>query len=340
MSSQERGTIHATFVREALVAASKRAVDTNVLLRKAGTAPALLVTPGARVTPQMYGSLWKLIAEELDDEFLGLDSHGMRCGSYALLCDAVITSTALAHVLSRTVRFLNMVLDDFRATFELTDEHDEIRLEDRSATPRLFSSGTYPLIIHGLGSWLTKRRLPILRTSFQAPVPPEFNEYLTLFGPHLTFDADVTALAYDASLMQLPVKQTPSALKLFLQDAPTSFLLKYKDNRSASAVVRRLISKSAPAAWPRFDDLTAQLGVSPATLRRRLENEGRPYQAVKDELRRDMAMHLLETGSLSVAEVACCVGFTETSAFHRAFRKWTGLAPGEFRQNSRSGFRT
>ncbi|MDB0329425.1 AraC family transcriptional regulator, partial [Acinetobacter baumannii] len=63
-------------------------------------------------------------------------------------------------------------------------------------------------------------------------------------------------------------------------------------------------------------------------LRRRLAAEGKSYQGVKDALRRDAAIHLLLNPELTLEDVAQQVGFSETSTFHRAFKKWTGVTPG------------
>jgi len=75
--------------------------------------------------------------------------------------------------------------------------------------------------------------------------------------------------------------------------------------------------------------------MTPATARRRLYEEGTSYQAIKDELRRDQAIAYLTHSDRSVLEVALELGFSERSAFHRAFRKWTGVSPGQFRRNQR-----
>jgi AraC-like DNA-binding protein len=72
--------------------------------------------------------------------------------------------------------------------------------------------------------------------------------------------------------------------------------------------------------------------VAPTTLRRRLDAEGSSYQGIKDQLRRDAAIHRLCGSRLSVADIAVSLGFEETSAFHRAFKRWTGVRPGEYRR--------
>ena len=83
---------------------------------------------------------------------------------------------------------------------------------------------------------------------------------------------------------------------------------------------------------PTLNDVAAMLYLSPQTLRRRLATEGKSYQGVKDALRRDAAIHLLLRHDLTLEDVAQQVGFSETSTFHRAFKKWTGVTPGLYRQ--------
>jgi AraC-like DNA-binding protein len=69
-----------------------------------------------------------------------------------------------------------------------------------------------------------------------------------------------------------------------------------------------------------------------ATVRRRLQEEGESYQSIKDQLRRDLAISYLSDSGRSVVDIALELGFAEPSAFHRAFKKWTGASPGEFRR--------
>jgi AraC-like DNA-binding protein len=71
--------------------------------------------------------------------------------------------------------------------------------------------------------------------------------------------------------------------------------------------------------------------VTPQTLRRRLREEGRGFQQIKDELRRDAAIEYLLQTRVPLLEIANRVGFSEASTFHRAFKHWTGVAPGEYR---------
>ena len=82
---------------------------------------------------------------------------------------------------------------------------------------------------------------------------------------------------------------------------------------------------------PSFEELTGLLNMSARTLRRRLEREGTSYQRIKDNARRDVAIELLSQQGMTVSEVAELVGFSDPSAFHRSFKKWTGQSPGSYR---------
>jgi AraC-like DNA-binding protein len=85
---------------------------------------------------------------------------------------------------------------------------------------------------------------------------------------------------------------------------------------------------------PSIEHLAPRLGVSVRSLQRRLREAGTSYKQVLDQVRHDLALRYLTAGELSIGEVAFLLGFSEPSAFHRAFKRWTGSTPGEFRRQS------
>ena len=80
-----------------------------------------------------------------------------------------------------------------------------------------------------------------------------------------------------------------------------------------------------------MESVASQLHISPQTLRRHLREEGSSFQLLKDQLRRDLAIYHLGRHDLPLQDIAEQLGFSEPSAFHRAFKKWTGLTPGAYR---------
>src|SRR5690606_24299371 len=99
--------------------------------------------------------------------------------------------------------------------------------------------------------------------------------------------------------------------------------------------IRGLIGRDFSKPMPDFDWIAQELHTSPQTLRRRLKQESTSFQEIKDLLRRDMAIYYLSHQELPINDIAERVGFTEPSTFHRAFKKWTGVTPGAWREGER-----
>jgi AraC-like DNA-binding protein len=182
--------------------------------------------------------------------------------------------------------------------------------------------------------WLAGRRIPLTRVSFTHARPPYAREYSLMYCDDLAFEAPQTTMRFEGRDLSAVVVQNGATLQQFLRTAPQSVFLKYRNEESWAAQLRRRLRGSVGEAesWPVFEDLASELATTPTTLRRRLEREGTSYQAVKDQLRSDVAIDYLCDSSLSVDEIAARIGFRDASAFHRAFKRWNGVQPGEYRR--------
>lgn len=329
-----KGTVSIELVHEAIRAAALRNMDISGVLEIARLDRDLLNAPRARIPAAAYSRMWVALADLMDDEFFGLDSHGLRRGSYALMTRAAISSENLEHALRRILRFLHATLDDFRG--ELVRSADEARviLHDGGVLRRLFGYGTWFILVHGLACWLVHRRIPLREMRFRCPPPVDDSHYRTRFCENLKFNAETTHITFASELLDLKIAESPQTVDNFLRAAPANLLVKYRNDSSTGAQVRHRLRSQMPDAWPELEKLAQELCVSGTTLQRRLQQEGLSYQRVKDDLRRDIAIDLLSSATLTVAEVAARTGFRETSAFHRAFKKWTGVSPGSYRSSA------
>jgi len=329
--AQDKGTTSISLVREAILVATQRNLDVSAVLQHAGITAELLDVPRARVPALAFSRLWAALADLMDDEFFGLDSHPLRRGSYALMCHAVLHSHNLEHALRRMLKFLRAVLDDIHGELRCEGEHAVIVLHDDGRARRLFAYGTWFILVHGFACWLARRRIPLIEMRFRASPPSDDSDYRMRFCEDVTFSAEETLIRFDRSFLDLKLSGTEASLRAFLENAPANILVKYRNESSTTAQVRRRLRNQAPDDWPDLDALSRLLNLSAATLQRRLLAEGTNYRQLKDELRRDIAIELFSNTSLTVAEVAARTGFQEASAFHRAFRKWTGASPGMYR---------
>jgi len=304
------------------------------VLEAAGVTAELLAMPHARVTAESFAALWMAVAGELDDEFFGLDGRRMKVGSFALLCHATLGSGNLERALRQMLRGMALFLDEVSGELRLEDGQAVIVMDNRiaEASARRFADETFLVMVHGLMCWLVGKRVALSQAEFAHPKPAHAQEYAAMYSQHLRFDAPRTAVRFDAKLLASPIVQNTETLKRFLRHAPQSVFLKYKSADSWTARLRRRLRDSIGAPdWPGLEGVAREFHVAPTTLRRRLIAEGTSYQGIKDELRRDAAIHHLCNGALSIAEIGGLLGFQESSAFHRAFKKWSGVQPGEYR---------
>jgi AraC-like DNA-binding protein len=330
----EPGTIAICFVAAALQSVRDRGLNADEMLSNVGLSSGLLQVPQARVSAKHYGALWRNIALALDDEFFGQDSRRMKAGTFAMLCHAAVACKTLGQALDRSLRFFSLILDDISGTLMRDASEARIVLHERvaGAGQRVFAHELLLMLLYGVSCWLVGRRIPILRTEFSYDEPAHSAEYRLMYCTDLQFNRPNTAIAFEAGHLDLPVVQNERSIKEFLRTAPESILLKYKNRSSLSARVRRRLRQFEPGEVPDFERLAGELNLTPATMRRRLHEEGTTYQSIKDQLRRDLAIGYLSHTDRSVMEIALELGFSERSAFHRAFRKWTGASPGEFRR--------
>lgn len=328
----QKDTVSIYFVQAAL--RHLKPAGRETVLRTAGIAPELLSSPQTRVPAAAFAAVWLSVARLLDDEFFGLDRRRMKVGSFALLCHAVLASENLGQAIRGILRGFAIFLDDVGATLQVEDDQAAIRVTNRIADPddRRFATETFLVMVHGLMCWLAGKRITLSRAEFAGERPSYAQEYALLFSGRLQFDASAAAVYFDARLLEAPVVQNAATLKTFLRNAPQSVFLKYKNTHSWTARLRhRLRGSIGSSDWPLLKALAQEFNITPTTLRRRLIAEGTSYQTIKDELRRDAAIHYLCNTRLSVGDISDLLCFKDVSAFRRAFKHWAGVQPSHYR---------
>lgn len=332
----EKDSVSISFVAEAVHAVRRAGLPVAPLLQTAGIPERLLESPQSRIAAERFSALWLAVAAALDDEFFGRDSRRMKVGSFAAITYGCVGARTLFDAVRRMVRLFGIILDDVALELAVDGAYAELRLQPsaRAAGKPVepFAHETLLVLSHGLMCWLVGRRIDIRKADFAYSRPPHWVEYQVMYTQQLAFECPCTRIVFDAALLAAPVRQTQRSATAFLHDAPYNIVLRYKNADSWSARVRHALRDTAPDDWPGFDPLAAQLDSSPSALRRALEREGTSFRAIKDALRRDLAIEQLSHGTAPIPEVARAVGFAEPSAFHRAFKQWTGVRPGEYRR--------
>jgi AraC-like DNA-binding protein len=185
--------------------------------------------------------------------------------------------------------------------------------------------------------WLIGKNIDLIEVSFQAQEPINPQPLSQIFNCKLSFNQPINSFRFPASYLQAPLVHTEESLKEFLRNAPYHLLASNDDDDSSLlSQMRRIIGNDLSREFLSVVEMASQLNMSVRTLRRRLKDVGTTYQEFKDNLRRDAAMAYLNRPELKINAVSALLGFDEPSAFHRSFKKWTGLTPGEYRNQQQS----
>jgi AraC-like DNA-binding protein len=305
---------------------------------RAGIAPELLSQPGARVTQEQFSTLYRLLAMELDDEMPGIFSRPLRNGLLKYLCLSLLDASKLEVALNRFGQFFHLILDDFRLQTRRDAQFGYVEmLVDPNRSPvRPLGRELMLKLAHGVASWLIWKKIPLAEVSFDFPRPARAGDHLYLFPGPISFGAVGTRIAFDVAFLDLPIRRRKSDLNTFLARAPEDWIFVSFGAQMVCHRVRQFVADSLPKI-PTIEDVALEVHHSVRTLCRRLAAEGTNFQSIKDEVRRDIAIQKLTRSQDAIASIAFEVGFDSASAFHRAFRHWTGSTPNAYRTTISTG---
>ncbi|MEH6552073.1 MAG: AraC family transcriptional regulator [Pseudomonadales bacterium] len=300
---------------------------------------------GFEISAVHYSRLYEQLLSFLQDESFAAIGTGVTAGTFRMMCYAILHCDNLGRAMQRAGEFFRIFLVS-EAQLPLTVENEDayIGYALENITPDITITD---LEVHGLVTWhrfccwLTGRTVELKSVSFQWGVPAasERERYEKLFGCAIRYGQPRNVLVFDAACLSWSLVHTEQSLKTFLRTAPFTLMTmpaRAEDN-SLVEQVRSLLGHDFSQGLPGFEEVTEKLHMSAPTLRRRLKREGKTFQQLKDECRRDAAVAYLRRPDLSINAVAILMGFTDPSAFHRSFKKWTGIPPGEYRQRSLNG---
>lgn len=325
-------TISVEMVREALLQSGLSVRSRQMLLTQAGIAPDVLADCDARVSVSAYAALWRTLEQGSDDLFFGMDPRPLRQGSLAFLCRSAIAQPTLTAGLESALDFLGLMLKHFDSKLIRQQSVAEIVIgQEGDPVSRAFADFTFWMIVHGVACWLCGRRVPILGIELRCAQPDYIDDYKVMFSENLRFQRPRSRMIFAADCLDLPIRRSVDELQAFLAALPGNLLVKYRDPQSLASRVRQHLRSLPAEQWPTSAELAASLFMSNSTLRRRLAEEAQSYQALKDSVRKDLAIGWLTDEQLDFATIASRLGFADASSFQKAFRKWSGSNPGHYR---------
>jgi AraC-like DNA-binding protein len=322
-----------TSVRSIVAYAEKRGVKRAEILSAAMIHPATLGNADGRVRRSQIHSTWQFAAEALDDPCIGLHvAKSLPVGTFDVMDYMLATSQTVREGLDALLSYLRLLLD--QAALEVHIEGDiatcRFRLfNDDLGLERYSAEFVLSLILSRIRACADVSGWHPLGVKFAHPLVGDATEYERFFGEPVTFASGVNELVLPLLVLDAPMKRADAGLNSVLLRHADELLAKLPPVDSFEEAVRQAVyqAMSDGEGLPATEQIAKRVGVGTRTLQRRLQDAETSFNRIVDDMRLDLATRMLGDSQTAIGEIGFMLGFSEPSAFSRAFRRWTGRTP-------------
>jgi len=333
-------TVAASVVADMLQYLARRGVATDVALGAAGIHPTFPVSPDERVPGSRVERLWSVAVAQTGDPLVGLHmAETYNPGALDILGYVILSCRNVGEALEKFARYARLLNDGMRVELVREGKTAFCRctyIEDTDnyllRSPQHAIDATWG----GLAREMRRvARMPLGAKAVwfrhAAPSRAHVAEYTRVMGAPVRFGAAEDRFIFPSEHLDQPLPSAnPVLLEVFEQHARAA-LPAVGAEQSRADEVARVLSQKLKGSAPALDEVARELSMSTRNLQRTLRDAGTSYQSLLDAARRDLAIRHLANPSTSAGQVGFLLGFSEPSAFHRAFRRWTGKPPSAFR---------
>jgi AraC-like DNA-binding protein len=233
------------------------------------------------------------------------------------------------------LRYIRLVNEAADFSLNVRGGRAFVELRSRVQLTRAAADFQAGALVRTARAWLG--HLDTFELWLQHPEPSSKQMYQELFGAMpVRFSSPYDAITFDAALLEVPMKSADPRLNALLRRHAEQLIAELPEPDWLTGRVRKLLLNLLPAGKTNADYVAARLGMSRRTLTRRLEREGVTYKDLLEQARRELALQYLATPNTDIQQIALLLGYSETAAFSRAFRRWSGQSPAEYRKSLRS----
>lgn len=334
-SSSEDYTIASYLALEAVDFAARHGLDRTVLLQRVEANRPGFGSPDVRVAHDVQLGIWADVVRHLNDPgayFASIRERKME--QYGLFGFAVITSTSGRECFERAIRFIHLVDGYARLAMREDQDYVRVRLETPPADSverRLGHEIAIASFVQGIRDTVGTS-IPLTGVRFRHKAPADTSAHRRFFACPVSFSAEHDEFWLPQMVLHVVPRTANSAMSRYFHDHASQLLENLPQGDAATAdTVRSAIARELPSGEPSMQLVAKRLGKSDRTLRRDLKAEGVTFRQLVDQVRCTRAKELLASPQASLAEVAYVLGFSEVSAMSRAFKRWAGMGPGEYR---------
>lgn len=329
------GSIAMSFLRAVADYTRQHGLDAALLFEDCGIPSAWLDQPSRRIAGTVVNRLFIETSRRLDDPLFGLHlGQSTKPWHYDVLGYLLMSSDTLGGALHQLLKYEPIVGNVGRTQLQWQD--DTVLLVwttlDGRPPPRHLAEENLSSWL-SFTRWLSQSSCAPRAVYFQHPAGGKPEDYERLFNCRVFFNQPRTAFQFDRSLLELPLSSPDPKLRRVLEARADSQLaqLPQGHQHTFTDAVKHHLTAMLRDSEPSLKELTKRLNVSARTLQRRLCAEGYSYKIILDEVRRGLALHYIDCPGLSLHTISALLGFSDQSAFQRAFKRWTGSSPGQYR---------
>lgn len=328
---------NAAIIRGAL---SAMGIDADEVLRDAGIDPQVYENSDKRVPFETADKLFRLTVERTGDPSIGLSivDH-MNPTVYEALGVAMLCSSTLRNFFRRFERFFDIVSSLERGVFHETDYGgyfaEEPLVEYSKITRGVHADAFAAVVVRFMRLVYQPDYEPRLVELTSNPPDKYHGNYYRHFGSNVEFAAQRTAIHVNRDDLDAPLTGSNASLAFHNDQLAAAILADLKKQDLRARVYGRLI-EYLPAGDCSREKVAHSLNMSESAFQKKLKAEGTSYQEVLDNTRSELARHYLGKSGLSISEAAFLLGFTDSSNFSRAFKRWNGKSPTDFRETGQS----
>jgi len=332
------GATTATTSSRALMAAcAKLGLDTREILAAAGLTAAQLDDPDGQVSCDRVAVLWQAALASAHDADLGLQAAvAVPFGAYRVIDFLAASAPTVGEGFVRVARYFPLINPtlELRIHEAATEVAVELAAHEPAALPRPLAEFVLAVtFLHCRRA--SGREWPLRRATFAFPAPADPAAHARVFGAPVRFGQPRTELVLARDVWQLPSHNASLELLRTLEDHADRLLANQRA-RELEARVARVLAEELRGGDPSLVHVARRVGMSARTLQRRLADEGVSFADLVDRTRREFAEDYLRDRSLALSEIAYLLGFSEQSAFTRAFQRWHGTSPSRYREQAAS----
>ena len=311
-------------------------LDVNKVLEAANVPPELATTEDQWIDNLLYTALAKRMWRETGCELWGFESVPMQLGTWALACEFMLSAETLGDLYHKGSRLLSIIPSQ-SAGVSTTIDGDAVYVFSEAYVgaqdPDHFLAEFMAVLWHRFPSWAIDEDIQLQQVFFPYKKPQHGYIYEELFPCDVTFERERVGFCFHKRYLNKRIVRSQAELDQWLRNSPADLMYLPGRQTSIRSQIKIQLTSALKAGkyFPAFEAICAALAMSPQVVRRRLSEEGTTYQQTKDTVRRDLAMELLSNPDILITEIAARTGFSEASAFSRAFKKWAGLSPAGYR---------